>query len=282
MLEKIIGLISLFLFALRFIETDITTKIGKFKFFLSNLFSFAKVSIINTSKNKIILIYYVYCIIIYYLYQKNIIYVISDGLKTFDSINMLIFYFLIFSAAFLEKNNKNNFGLFSDNIAFSFSNLLWLIYMLYKILFFLLKEIFKFSLEKIKDMSISLGFVSIFNGIISFSLGDTILSSAISSVIGTMFGAGFGICMIDEKGKKIFYLILNHLIENHYDFLFKCIIIYSINILLLAVLILINVVLKLKNNFEEFCLYDEEVNEERRKLYLKAKIEKIKKIINKK
>ncbi len=30
MLEKIIGLISLFLLALRFIETDITTKIGIF------------------------------------------------------------------------------------------------------------------------------------------------------------------------------------------------------------------------------------------------------------
>ena len=150
----------------------------------------------------------------------------------------------------------------------------WLVYMLYKILFFLLKEIFKFSLEKIKDMSINLGFASIFNGIISFSLGDTILSSAISSVIGTMLGAGFGIYFVDEKGKKIFYSILYHLIENHYNFLFKYIIIYSINILLLAVLILINVVLKLKNNFEEFCLYDEEVNEERRKLYLKAKIEK--------
>lgn len=158
----------------------------------------------------------------------------------------------------------------------------WLVYMLYKILFFLLKEIFKFSLEKIKDLSINLGYSSIFCGILSFSLGNTILGSAISSIFGTILGAGYGIYSIEEKGKKIINLILIHLIENHFDFLFKYIIIYSINILILAVLILIIVVVKLKNNFEEFCLYNEEVNEERRKLYQKAKIEKIRKIINKK
>ena len=94
----------------------------------------------------------------------------------------------------------------------------WLVYMLYKILFFLLKEIFKFSLEKTKDLSINLGYSSIFCGILSFSLGNTILGSAISSIFGTILGAGYGIYSIKEKGKKIINLILIHLIENHFDF----------------------------------------------------------------
>ena len=281
MIEKIFGLISLFFFVLRYIDTDITTKVGKFKFFLFKLFQFVKTKIINSSKNKIVLIYYIYCITIYYLYQKYIIFVISERTISFDRINMIIFYFLILSAAFLEKNNKNNSGLFYDNIAFSFSNLIWLIYMLFRILFFLFKDIIKFCLEKFKILGWDLAYSSLFSGIISFGVfGNTLLFSALTSltsVFGTIVGAGYSVYKTDDKTKKMFYMIYNHLLESDFFFLVKYAIIYLVNIVLLIILIIINIILKLKDNYKEFCLTDEAVNEERRKLSQKAKIKKFKK-----
>ena len=52
MIEKIFTFISLLYIFLIYVDFDITTKIGKIKFFLFELFTFIKVKIINTLKNK--------------------------------------------------------------------------------------------------------------------------------------------------------------------------------------------------------------------------------------
>ena len=81
----------------------------------------------------------------------------------------------------------------------------------------------------------------------------------------------------DDKTKKMFYMIYNHLLGSDFFFLVKYAIIYLINIVLLIILIIINIILKLKDNYKEFCLTDEVVNEERRKLIQKAMIKRFKK-----
>lgn len=275
MLEKALGAISLILLLLIYGDFKITTKIGKFKFFLFEIFTFVKAKILNSVKNKIILIYYIYCIIINYIYQNRLISVISKQKISYDKINMIIFYILVISATFLEKNNNkfnNNSKGFFDNIAFCFINLIWLLYMLCKIIIFLLLETIHIAIEELKNLGIKFLFFTCFGSLFGYTLlGSTLLTSIFGGFLTTTFGMGYKAYQTDEKLGKVLNSVLNDLKTKKLDFLFKYVFIFVINIIFLFMAIIINIVLKLKSNFDDFILYDKEVIEEKNRLIRNAR-----------
>ena len=225
MIEKIFTFISLLYIFLIYVDFDITTKIGKIKFFLFELFTFIKVKIINTLKNKFLLIYFIYCITINYFYQKDIIKCISNNTISYDIINMILFYILIVSATLLDNNNNNlnkNMDNFYDNISFCLINLIWLTYMLIRIVIFFLLEIFYLSVNEAKNIGFDMIISTLFRSFIGVGVfGSGIISSILISGLSTISGKGYEIYRTDEKIKKIFNNLLNDFKNKQIDFLYK-------------------------------------------------------------
>ena len=216
------------------------------------LFTFIKVKIINTSNNTI----------------------------SYDIINMILFYILIISATLLDNNNNNfnkNVDNFYDNISFCLINLIWLTYMLIRIVIFFSLEIFYFSVDTAKNIGFEMIFGTLLRSFFGVGvLGSGILNSILVSGLTIISGKGYQIYTTDEKIKKIFYNILNDFENKQIDFLYKYLFIFIANIIILIIIIVINVILKLKNNFRVFTLNNKEVNEEKNRLIRKAMANKYK------
>jgi len=145
--------------------------------------------------------------------------------------------------------------------------------MLFKILYFLLIDIYKFCLDKLREFGLDMLY-NIIGEILSFIFGSSFFTSTLTSLFGNLFHTGFRFYSTDEKRIKLFYMILKHLDESGFRFLIIYGIIYLINIIFLIIIIIINIILKLKNNYKEFCLNSKVINEERRNLIQKSRLKK--------
>ena len=106
---------------------------------------------IKSIKKPIVFIYNLYCLAIYVKYNYTILGSISDSNSPNDKMGTIL-YFSVFISSILLLSNESDllgFKLFFNNNYFCLINLMWLLYIIFKIVYFGVIE----SLSAIKEKS---------------------------------------------------------------------------------------------------------------------------------
>ena len=202
---------------------------------------------IESIKKPIVFIYNLYCLAIYIKYNYTILDSISDSNSSNDRINMILYISVFISSILLLKNKYDRLGclLFFNNNYFCLINLIWLLYIIFRIAHFGLIE----SFSVLKEKSFNFSFWNIaYNSVSYLVLGGYFVFYKI--FYWTVSAGEF--YMKSNKLESVIELLDNHFKEKNLDYIYLYVIILSINACILFLMIvfnfLFNIVYKVYNN----------------------------------
>lgn len=204
---------------------------------------------IESMKKPIVVLYNIYCLIIFILYNNTFLNKISPQYSS-DKINMILFFLVIISSILLKKKNSDCFGcmLFFNNISFCLINIIWLLYMIIRILLFGIME----ALSVYKDKSQNLGLTEI-----SLSLLTFFATGGFFNVYNVVTWIGLGIkgynyYTKEDKLQSFIQSIDSHFKEKQLDFLYIYVIIFGLNVVFLIIIIFLNILYEIYHNIQDF------------------------------
>ena len=191
---------------------------------------------IKSIKKPIVFIYNLYCLAIYAKYNYAILVSISNSNSPNDKINTILYFSVFISSILLLSNESDRLGfkLFFNNNYFCLINLMWLLYIIFKIVYFGVIESLSAIKEKsfnysIWDITYSIGSYFIFGGYYLFYQLYNLTISAASYYL-------------EDKKLLLFIQFLdNHFKEKNLDYIYLYAVILVINACILLLIIVLNI-----------------------------------------